>query len=291
MPARARCGLVVKDIVMSQSEQFTSYVTPYSLRQTRPAALALALAALLGAAAVRAQTQTQAIPVEPSNPRVVLLPASGDDGGHVVNLSASASVEVVPDTLTITSRVLRQGNDSVALQAQLKQLLDTALSEARRAAAAPAVEVRTGNFNISPRYGNNGSVVGWQGQAELVVEGRDVARVATLAGKLPGFAVAGSSFSVSPELRERHDSELVAQAIERFRRRAADIAKAFGFAEVSLREVHVAHADGEVARPMLMSAMARQVTMADAVAPVPVEAGLVRLSASVQGSVRLQGKR
>jgi predicted secreted protein len=281
--AQARCGLVVKDIIMNMR----ALITPSSARRTGPTALALV--ALLGSAPV--QAQSQATLVEPSSARVLLLPASGDDGGHVVNLSAIASVEVVPDTLTITSRVMRQGNDSVVLQAQLKQLLDTALSEARRAAAAPAVEVRTGNFNISPRYGNNGSIVGWQGQAELVVEGRDIARVATVAGKLPGFAVAGSSFSVSSELRERHDSELVAQAIERFRRRAADIAKGFGYADVSLRDVTVTHADGDVPRPIFMAAMARQVSVADAGAPVPVEAGVVRLSASVQGSVRLLGKR
>lgn len=217
--------------------------------------------------------------------------AAADEVVPVVSLMASASADVVPDTLSITLRVLRQGSDSAAVQAQIKQVLDAALGEARRAAASPAVEVHTGGFNISPRYGNNGSITGWQGQADLVVEGRDSARVAALAGRLAGMSVVSSHFSVSGELRERHSSELAAEAIKRFRRRAAEVAQGFGYVDAVPREVNVSHADGDSQRPMPMMAMARGAVMADTAAPLPVEAGVVRLTASVQGSVRLVGKR
>lgn len=218
------------------------------------------------------------------------LPAA-EDAAPVVNLLASASADVVPDTLSITLRVLRQNSDSSAVQSQVKQVLDAALAEARRAAASPAVEVHTGSFNISPRYGSSGGITGWQGQADLVVEGRDSARVASLAGRLVGLSVVTSSFSVSGELRERFSSELSAEAIKRFRRRAAEVAQGFGYADAVPREVNVSYADGDSPRPMPMQAMARGAAMADAAAPVPVEAGTVRLVASVQGSVRLVGKR
>ena len=216
--------------------------------------------------------------------------AAADEAVPIVSLMASASADVVPDTVSITLRVLRQGSDSAAVQAQIKQVLDAALTEARRAVASPAVEVHTGGFNISPRYGNNGSITGWQGQADLVVEGRDSGRVATLAGRLAGMTVVTSNFSVSGELRERHSSELAAEAIKRFRRRAAEVAQGFGYGDAVPREVNVTYADGDSPRPMPMMAMARGALMADA-APVPVEAGVIRLTASVQGSVRLLGKR
>jgi predicted secreted protein len=217
-------------------------------------------------------------------------PATGDVAPVVV-LSASAIADVVPDTLSITLRVLRQGSDSGAVQAQVKLVLDAALAEARRAASSPAVEVRTGGFNISPRYGNNGSINAWQGLADLVVEGRDTARVAALAGRLAGMTVVASSFSVSGELRERHSSELAAEAIRLFRRRAAEVAQSFGYGDVVAREINVSYADNDAPRPLPMLAMARSAGMSDSAAPVPVEAGLVRLTASVQGSVRLLGKR
>ncbi|MEY2687826.1 MAG: hypothetical protein RL375_2024 [Pseudomonadota bacterium] len=241
------------------------------------------------AASVRRGALALALSLPLSN--VLAQAPDAQDATPIVMLSASASADVVPDTLSITLRVLRQGSDSAGVQSQLKQVLDTALGDARRAAASPAVDVHTGGFNISPRYGNNGSITGWQGQADLVVEGRDSARVAALAGRLAGLSVVSSNFSVSGELRERHSSELASEAIRRFRRRAADVAQGFGYTDAVPREVNVSHADGDAPRPMPMLAMARGAVMADSAAPVPVEAGVVRLTASVQGSVRLVGKR
>jgi predicted secreted protein len=96
---------------------------------------------------------------------------------------------------------------------------------------------------------------------------------------------------VSPALREKLEADLVAQAIERFRRRAALVAQGLGYADVVVRELAVSGADGEPP-PRVMAMMARSADMASAEsAPLPVEPGLVRLSASVQGSVHLLNKR
>jgi predicted secreted protein len=239
----------------------------------------LILACLLTAAA-------QAQPCGGSSMR-----AATELAAPVVNLSAQASAEVLADTLAVTLRVLRQGSDAAKLQAQLKQVIDAALADARRSAAAPGLEVRTGVFNISPRYGNNAAIVGWQGQAELILSGIDTALVAAQAGRLTGLQVVASSFSVSPALREKLEADLVAQAIERFRRRAALVAQGLGYADVVVRELAVSGADGEPP-PRVMAMMARSADMASAEsAPLPVEPGLVRLSASVQGSVHLLNKR
>jgi predicted secreted protein len=207
----------------------------------------------------------------------------------VVNLSAQASAEILADTLSVTLRVVRQGAEAARLQAQLKQVIDAALTDTRRLASTPALEVRTGAFNVSPRYGGNGAIVGWQGQAEIVLSGTDTAQVAAQAGRLTGLQVVGSSFSVSTALRERHEAELMSQAMERFRRRAALVAQGMGYAEFVLREVAVTGADGEPPRFMPMMARADS-AQADS-SPLPVEPGLVRLSASVQGSVHLLRKR
>ena len=101
-----------------------------------------------------------------------------------VSLSASATREVPRDVLTITLATTRDGSDSATVQGQLKQTLDAALAEARKSAQPGALEVRTGSFGLYPRYSSNGRINGWQGSAELILEGKDMPRVAQVAGKL-----------------------------------------------------------------------------------------------------------
>ena len=205
---------------------------------------------------------------------------------NVVSFQTSATSEVTKDTLTITLQAMRDGADAGLVQAGLKQALDSALVEARRQALPEALEVRTGAFNVSPRYGREGRIVGWQGSAELVLEGRDIGRVAATAGRLTGLTVIASGFSVSRGLRERMESELVADAIRRFRARAEEMARQFGFSGYTLREVQVQGVEVEAVRPVfMMRAAAKEMAAADA--PVPTEAGKGVLTATVQGSVVL----
>ena len=43
------------------------------------------------------------------------------------------------------------------------------------------LEVRTGNFNLYPQHNREGRITGWQGTAELVLEGRDFALIGATA--------------------------------------------------------------------------------------------------------------
>jgi predicted secreted protein len=148
----------------------------------------------------------------------------------VLNLSASAAVEVQYDSMSITLAATREGPDASGVQAQLRQAIDVALGEARRAAKPGQLDVRTGGFNLSPRYGNKGSITGWAGQAEIVLEGRDMSAIAQLAGRLSTVTVSRVANSLARETREKVEADAVAQAITKFRARALDYAKQFGFA-------------------------------------------------------------
>jgi predicted secreted protein len=207
---------------------------------------------------------------------------------NVVSLAAAASVQVPQDWLTLVLATTREGNDAAALQAQLKQALDAALAEARRAAAgvAPqALELQTGGFSLSPRYGRDGRMSGWSGRAELLLQGRDTAAIAQLAGRIQTLTVASTGFSLSREAREKVESQVAAEAIARFRARADEIGKAFGFNNWALREVNV-QTDTPMGQPMprlrVASAMA-----APADESLPVEAGKATVSVTVTGSITL----
>lgn len=204
----------------------------------------------------------------------------------VVSFAVSASVEVTQDLLSITLQAVREGSDAALVQSQLKAALDVALNEARKAAQAGAMEVRTGGFSLLPRYGKEGRINGWQGQAELVLQGKDTQRVAQTAGRLAGMNVIGVGYSVSRELTEKHEAEITAQAIQKYRAKAAELARQFGYAGYQLKEVAVQSADlGGGPRPAMFRAKAEMALASDA--PVPVEAGRSTLSATVSGTVQL----
>ena len=114
----------------------------------------------------------------------------------VVSLSASASVEVVRDLLTVTLSTTRESADAATVQSQLKQALDAALAEAKRAAKPGQVEVQTGNFSISPRYTNKGASNGWQGSAELVLEGRDMQAIGQLTGRITTLTISRVGYNL-----------------------------------------------------------------------------------------------
>lgn len=212
---------------------------------------------------------------------------------NVVNLGVAASREVIQDTLTITLAVTREGADPSALQTDLRQVLDTALTQARRAARPGLVDVRTGAFSINPRYvsrpGGASAQSGWQGRAELVIEGTDTGAISQLSGRVTGTTVARVAFSLSREARERVEGEIEAEAISRFKTRADSYARQFGFGGYSLREVAVGAADSGVVQMKVM----RAAPMASASGGdefQPVEPGKTTVTVTVSGSIQLLPK-
>lgn len=203
-----------------------------------------------------------------------------------VSLSASATVQVPQDELTLTLSTQREGSSAPDVQNQLKAALDTALSVARRQAQSPLMEVSTGRFGLSPRHDRNGKLVGWQGTAELILQGRDFVRISQTAAQLQTLSVASVVFGLSSQQRQDAQAQAQSQAIAQFQKNATDIAKGFGFAGYTLGEVHInANQPGPV-RPTMMAASMR--SAADESSPVPIEAGLSQVSVNVSGSVQLK---
>jgi predicted secreted protein len=243
---------------------------------SRPA-LALALAAALSAVGDSALAQTMPPPQ------------------NVVSLTVSATIEVPKDLLTVTFSATREGADAAVVQSQLKQAVDAALAEARKVARPGQIDVQTGNFALYPRYappapkGSSaalpGGIVGWQGSAELVVEGRDVAGISQLTGRVQTMTIARVGFSLSREARDKVDADVTAQAIERFRSKAEAVSRGFGFGSYTVREVAVTSNEPPGGPVPMFRAQAASRAAADEA--LPVEAGKAAVTASVSGSVQL----
>ena len=114
----------------------------------------------------------------------VISPVAPTTLQNVIQLAASGSVEVQQDLLSISMSTTREGADAMVIQTQLKTALDNALAEAKKSAQPGQLDVRTGNFSLYPRYGRDGKITAWQGTTELVLEGRDFARISATAGKI-----------------------------------------------------------------------------------------------------------
>jgi predicted secreted protein len=203
---------------------------------------------------------------------------------NVVNLSASATIDVPSDWLTVVFSTTREGPEAGAVQLQLKQALDAALAEARKAARPGLVEVRTGGFTIHPRYNGKGGTSGWRGSTELVVEGRDMVAIGALTGRIQTLSIARVQQSLSREAAEKVEAEVTAQAVSGFRAKADQSAKLFGFSGWLLREVHLNGESPRIKVPV-MPMRAAAAPMADEA--LPVEAGKTSVSASVNGSIQL----
>lgn len=209
----------------------------------------------------------------------------------VLGLSASASAEVTRDLLSITFSTSRDGSDANAVQALLKQALDAALAEAKKAARPGQVDVQTGNFSLYPRYTSTAgtskqALNGWQGSAELIVEGRDMAAIGQLVGRITTMTVANVGYRLSREASQRVEADIVAQAIAKYRAAAAEYAKQFGYTGYVVREVNVSAGEAGP-RPMQMARMAAAPMAAKGEA-LAVEPGKETVTASVNGTVQMK---
>ena len=206
---------------------------------------------------------------------------------RVVNLSASSFTEVTQDWLSLTLNTTREAGDASTVQNELKVALESALRVVREFEKGEDLLVRTGQFGLHPRYGTQGRIQGWRGTTELVLEGRDFERITRAAGRVQSLSIAQLGFSLSRKARQRLESEVQAQAIERFRARAAEVTRAFGYQEYELREVSVSSADEE--SPMMRAPMmAMEMRAAAADAPVPVQPGRSTVNITVSGSVQMR---
>lgn len=205
---------------------------------------------------------------------------------NVVSLQSSGTVEVHQDLLMITLNTTKEGNDGTAVQSQLKTALDAALTEAKKSVLPGQMDVRTGAFSLYPRYGRDGKITGWQGSTELVLEGRDFARISATAGKISTLTLGQVVFGLTREARAKVEAEAQTQAIDRFKTKAAEIARNFGFNGYTIREVAVTANDQGFNTRVRSESMMSKSMSSDA--SVPVEAGRSNVVVNVNGSVQMK---
>jgi len=206
---------------------------------------------------------------------------------NVLQLAATGTVEVQQDLLSVSLTTTREGADPAAVQEELKKALDAALTVARAAARPGQMDVRTGQFGLWPRHTQDGRISSWHGAAELVLEGRDFTRITQTTARIATLTVGRVGYDLSREQRARVEREAQSIAIERFKAKAGDLAREFGFSGYGLREVAV-NLNDQVFMPRRSAMATAAVAEAKGAMPLPVEAGKTAVTVTVSGSVQLR---
>lgn len=226
-------------------------------------------------------SQAQNQPSVPMNPGALQAIPS-----QVLHLSASAQTEVPQDWLVMVLSVQKEASQAPAVQKQLNTVLAAALAAATPHAKPGRVDIGTGEMNVSPRYGRDGKISGWQGVAQLILQGRDVVQIASLASSLTDLTVAQIDWRLSPEQKKEAESRIQAEAVAQFQSKAQSLTQQFGFARYMLKEVHVsAQEAGEGVMPRRMAMVQMD---APSSPPVPTVAGKSRVVVNISGSIQLQ---
>ncbi|GAA5236741.1 DUF541 domain-containing protein [Verticiella sediminum] len=244
----------------------------------RTAPLALAALPLLAAQAI-------AQPAPPDTPRPH---ERGEPRGQReprLTLQAEAVSEVTQDKVQITLATEIEGAEQADVSQRLTKTVNDTLAAVKGKAPA-SVQVRTGNYRLWPNTDRDGKITGWRGRGEVVLESNDLPAASKLAAEAGAMSIADVAFSLSREAREAEEKRLLGEAAEAFRQRAADAAKAFGFADYRIRSIDLS-GSGSV-YPKYQPQMMRAGVADAAAAPLQFEAGMATVTVTVQGEVVLQ---
>jgi len=155
-----------------------------------------------------------------------------------------------------------------------------ALAQAKK---YPDVKVRSGSTQTYPIYAKNArSIEAWRMRSDLRLESRNLPALAELVAVLQkDLALSEITLQPAPETRKQAQDAATRGAIEAFRARAAMIAATLG------KRYRLHHLDvGTQAIYPPPRPLARM-AMAEATAPLPMEAGTSTVTTSVSGTIEL----
>ena len=198
-------------------------------------------------------------------------------------------------TVTLTAEGQQEAANDLAVAGMFAEASDAQPGEvARRVNASissalalakkyPDVKVRSGSTQTFPVYGKAGrSIEAWRMRSDLRLESRNLAALTELVAALQkDLALAEINLQPAPETRTKAQDTATRGAIEAFQAKAAMIAKTLG-KNYRLRHLDIG-TQGIYPPPRPMPRLA----MAEAAAPLPVEAGTSTVSTTVSGTIEL----
>ncbi len=147
--------------------------------------------------------------------------ADASDHYNHVAFESEATREVPNDLVVVRMSIEINDKNPDHIAQQISAKLNAALKTAE---AYPAVKASSGDQYTETVYNKKNQLIGYRGHGEIRLESRDFAATAKLIAKLQaGMQLAGIQFSVAPETRRQVESELIAEAVSSYKRRAGEL--------------------------------------------------------------------
>ncbi len=196
----------------------------------------------------------------------------------ILHLSATATVQVVPDELDAELAAESAAASPVAAQNAVNAMIGKALAAAR---AVPAVTASTGAYSV---WYVTDPHPAWQARQTLVLSAHDGAALLGLVGKLQGAGLAVSSlgWQLAAETAQKAREQAQAIALAQLKGRAEAAAKVLGLHFAGFREVWLNPPSPSLIQPMML--------MAARGAPPNAVPAETTVAATVEADVTLEGE-
>ncbi len=199
-----------------------------------------------------------------------------------IDFSVVTTRQVQNDTLVAILYVQREGEDTGRLADEVNRSIQWGLAKARKTSG---LKIQTLDYHTSPVYRNQ-KLQGWRVSQSIRLESRDSSQLSRIIGTLQErLAVRSIQYDVSPERRSQVETELIAEAIQKFTKRAELITAELDRKGYRLVNMNVNTSSSPPPRrgPQLMAMRAEA-----AAAPPELEAGTQTVQVHVSGTVELK---
>lgn len=202
---------------------------------------------------------------------------------NLINLNATASTEVANDQVSSVIQVMLNGTDPAKLGEQVNQRSNQLLAKIKD---YDAVKSQTTGYQTRPMY-KDSQIVSWQVSQQIRLHSHDFNQMSKLLGEVQSLGTVQSmEFSLSDELIESTQNELMQQAISKFRNKASLIQQQFS--EPGYRLVNMSvNTSGYAPVHRMESTMMMSADMSSKSAPAALEAGSNKVSVDVHGQIQL----
>ena len=197
-----------------------------------------------------------------------------------VNMQSQVEREVPNDEMQAVLVSERQGKNAASLSRSVNAEMKWALGLVKR---HKDIQVSTRAYQTYPIYKDN-QVVGWRVSQELQMKGQDMAKMSEVIGELQEkLQVRQMLFSASKASRDAIESELIEEAMQAFKRRAAIVSKHMDNKDYRIVNLHI-NSNGQ--RPRFMHAQRSSMKSMEMASAPAVEAGTSTISVTVSGSIQ-----
>lgn len=195
-----------------------------------------------------------------------------------VYLDAQAERQIPNDEMRVVLVTEHQGRDPAELAQRVNRDMAWALAVVK---GEKEIAAASGGYRTIPLYEDR-LIVGWRASQELELTSTATGRLTELTGTLQErLQVRDMQFRPTKATRDRHQDELMEEALASFKRRADIVSRHMPAKDYRIVEIHVGAGGGP--QPVMYE---RAMMKMDAGGAPAVEAGTSLLTVTVSGSVQ-----